>query len=141
VPKEHRVTASLYFLIAANSTLLDRLSDHDSDVADVLRQDALWSWRYSDRSDWTVESHTLAVKLLLLAHSREEFSACDEYGNTIGGMPISLETFDRWYCIKSQFLDEDCEIVSKRLSAPTIKEIPTTGVHAVDQFFASFRVK
>ncbi len=134
------MVSRLNFLIAANGALQGRMSSYGSDVAGLLTEARLWSSSHSDRSDWTVASRTVAVKLLYLAHLRQEYSQYEEYRSVLGDLPITVDAFDRWWSVTPLFIDEDFDDVATRLDPAVVARIGKTGTRVVDEWIEELRL-
>jgi hypothetical protein len=133
------MTSRLFFLITANENLRARLSGNTSDVAEILSATRLWSAVHSDRSNWTMASRAVAVKLLYLAHLRQEYSQYEDYLSILADAPITPESFDNWWLLTPLAVDEDFESVVARLDPAVAAEIPLTGMAAVDTWIRTLQ--
>lgn len=128
------MVSRLYFLIAATDELRTRLAGTAPEVAELLTVTRLWSSAHAVRSNWSVASRTVAVKVLFLANILQEYLPDDECRNIFGSLPITKEIFDKWWTVTALQVDEDFEDVAARLDPSLLVKIGKTGVHAVDEW-------
>lgn len=133
------MTYHAFYLIDPRPELIDHLRKQtDADLACILTEPVLIRNREADRSDWTAEEHTLAVKLLFLARLRGylPLRSDEDARRLLGSDRIDVELFDRWWLIQRLVLEEDTDQMVTFLR-PVLDKVVATGNDAVDHWLNS----